>query len=263
MPQKAWRRKNALFFYIFLQFFFIEAGGRQETYVLEAVFVHLEACLFEMFTPQLFRADVLISHQHLFFQGVVIHGNHPFVAPLCEKHRTFDPAAAIFFDQNQFSVGFEHTAENRQGFIQRFDVVESVLQDNVVETVFLHVLIEEVGVLECAERGVAVLAPELAAAFPLFGVILQRGTKNGLPFHGEIEARGAVAAAAVPDFRVFVEGDLTVLKLQTLHKVGFAELLARRRAVGQLVVRIQPSVLAQFLTKMFVKDLPLHDLRAN
>ena len=78
--------------------------------------------------------------------------------------------------------------------------------------------------------------------------------------HRKIETRGAVAAATVPDFRMVAEVDVAVQILQSLHEIGLAELLARRRTVGQLVVRIQASVLAQFLTQMFEKDLFLHVL---
>ena len=48
--------------------------------------------------------------------------------------------------------------------------------------------------------------------------------------------------------------------VQTLQKIGLAELLPCSGAVRQLVVRIEPPVLAQFLAKMLEKDLFLHKL---
>ena len=142
-------------------------------------------------------------------------------------------------------------------------MVEGILQNDVIEAVFLNILVEEVGVRTREQARVAVLTPELAARLPLFGIIFQRGAEHRLPFHREIEARGAITTATVPDFGLLAEVNKAIQIIQSLQKIGLSELSPRRGTIRQLIVRIECPVLAQFLAKMFEKDLFLHENHTN
>ena len=142
-------------------------------------------------------------------------------------------------------------------------MVERILQNDIIETVFLYFLIEEIGIFAGEKRGIAILIPIFTAGFPLLGIIFQSGAKDGLPLHREVEARRSVTAPAVPDFGLLAEVNKAIQIIQSLQKIGLSELSPRRGTIRQLIVRIECPVLAQFLAKMFEKDLFLHENHTN
>ena len=158
----------------------------------------MESVFAEKGGPVAQASYVFITDEYIFLQFFIIKSNDAFVAPVFVELQALNDVAAILLDRKDLAILFKAFVEDPEGFINRLEVVQGILNYDPVETVWFWPVVEQVFVGACKEGSISKPAPVVNTF--LYGIVIKFKccAESFDAVHSQEKAGGTVAASSIP-----------------------------------------------------------------